>query len=431
MKFSLLLVGLLLKLRSAAKKHPSFKERLKEQDFILLIRTRDEARGRYFIFSDGEVFSRKGIHARPDVALVWKTADLGFNIMAKGDREASMQAREDGDLVVEGDAMKAVWFTETVTLMRNLTTTQQPLPPKEEKVAVIGLGNMGAGIARNIAKAGFDLTVYNRTASKVKPFTDAGATAAASPKEAAARADIVITCLMGDDSVLETVEGTTGLLAGMKPGAIHIGTSTVSPQCAAKLARLHAEQGSHYVAGPVLGRPDVAEAGELVTFVAGETNVIDQCKPVLDAYTRMVRTVSDEHRLANTLKLCANYVAASAIELMGQVYTFGEKSGLDTRLLEELFQAMWAHPGLKEYATRIRGRDFDSEGGFAMTGGLKDVQLMLDASEAVGAALEYGQIVKSNLREGIDRGMGNRDWSGTYEVTRIRSGLKSSTTDDR
>lgn len=424
MKFSLLLFGLLVKLRITAKKHPLFRDRLKEQDFTLLIKTRDGARGRYFIFSNGEVFSKKGMHSRPDVALVWKAADFGFKIMAKGDREASMKAREDGDLVIEGDAMKAIWFNETVALMKDPTQSQQSHPAREEKVAVIGLGNMGAGIARNIAKAGFDLIVYNRTASKMKPFTDAGATGAASPKEAAARADIVVTCLMGDDSVLETVEGENGLLAGMKPGGIHIGTSTISPQCATRLASLHAEQGSHYVAGPVAGRPDVAAAGELVTFVAGEADVIDKCKPVLDAYTRMVRTVSDEHRLANAMKLCVNYVAASVIELMGQVYAFAEKSGLDPSKPEEMFQMMWAFPGLKEYATRIRERDFDSEGGFAMTGGLKDVQLMLDASEAEGASLEYGEIIKRKLVEGIDKGMGAKDWSGIYEVTRIHADLK-------
>jgi 3-hydroxyisobutyrate dehydrogenase-like beta-hydroxyacid dehydrogenase len=423
MRFSLLLFGLFLKLRSTARKHPSFKERLREQDFSLLIRTRDGARGRYFVFSDGEVFSRKGIHSHPDVALVWKTAELGFRIMAKGEREASIKARENGDLVVEGDVMKALWFTETVTLLRKVTKTQQAPAPRHDKIAVIGLGNMGAGIARNIAKAGFNLTVYNRTASKMKPFTEAGATAAASPREAAARADIVITSLMGDDSVLETVEGPDGLLAGIRPGAIHIGVSTVSPKCATTLARLHAAQGSRYVAGPVLGRPDVAEAGELVTFVAGEADALDRCKPVLEAYTRMIRTVSDEHRLANTMKLCANYVATSVIELMGQVYAFGEKSGLDTRLLEEMFQTTWAHPGLKEYATRIRERHFDSEDGFAMTGGLKDVELMLDASEAEGVALEYGQIARSKMLEGIAKGMGRKDWSGTYEVTRIHAGL--------
>ena len=104
------------------------------------------------------------------------------------------------------------------------------------RVAVIGLGKMGAGIARNIQKAGFPLTVYNRTASKTQPFVDAGAAMATSAREAAAGADVVLTSLMGDESVKAVVEGSEGILAGLRPGAIHVGTSTISPACATELA---------------------------------------------------------------------------------------------------------------------------------------------------------------------------------------------------
>jgi 3-hydroxyisobutyrate dehydrogenase-like beta-hydroxyacid dehydrogenase len=306
--------------------------------------------------------------------------------------------------------------------MRNPGGSAQP-PAREEKVAFIGLGNMGAGIARNIMRSGFNLTVYNRTEAKMKPFIDAGATPARSPKEAAAGADIVITSLMGDDSVLSVLEGETGLLAGMKPGAIHVGTSTVSPACAMRLAKMHAQHGSHYLSAPVLGRPDVANAGQLVTFVAGEAEAIERCGPLFGAYTRMVRKIPGEQRLANVTKLCANYAAASVIELMGQIYTFADKCGVDLGMLEDLFQATWAHPGLKEYATQIRIRSFDSSDGFAMSGGLKDVELMLRASENEGVALEFAQIIKRKMLEAINGGMSDLDWSGTYEITRRDAGL--------
>jgi len=422
MKFSLLLKVLSWKLTKTASKYPSFKERLREQDFTLQIKTRDESDGRYFIFSDGEVFSKKGVHGHPDVALVWAGADLGFKIMKSGDREASLKAKEDGDLVVVGNPTLAIWFTETVAQMRHPGASTQPLA-RQEKVAFIGLGNMGAGIAQNLMRAGFELTVHNRTEAKMTPFIDAGAAAARSPREAAAGADIVITCLMGDDSVLSVVEGEAGLLAGMKPGAIHVGTSTVSPICATRLAKMHAQHGSHYLSAPVLGRPDVANAGQLVTFVAGEEEAIEKCAPVFEAYTRVVRKIPGEQRLANVTKLCANYTAASVIELMGQLYAFADKSGVDLGMVEDLFQATWAHPGLKEYATQIRARNFDSSSGFAMSGGLKDVELMLSASEAEGVALEFAQIIKRKMLEGIEGGMSNLDWSGTYEITRRHAGL--------
>ncbi len=422
MKFSLLLKVLSWKLTTAARKDPSFRERLREQDFTLQISTRDESEGRYFIFSDGEVFSKKGVHGHPDVALVWATAELGFKIMKAGDREASLKAREEGDLVVAGDPTLAIWFTETVVQMRQPGASVQP-PARQERVAFIGLGNMGAGIAQNLMRCGFDLTVHNRTEAKMKPFIDAGATAARSPKEAAAGADIVITSLMGDDSVLSVVEGEQGILAGMKPGAIHVGTSTVSPECAMRLAKMHAQHGSHYLSAPVLGRPDVADAGQLVTFVAGEAEAIAKCVPVFKAYTRMVRKIPGEQRLANLTKLCTNYTAATVIELMGQLYAFADKGGIDLGIVEDLFQATWAHPGLKEYATKIRTRSFDSSGGFAMSGGLKDIELMLSSSEAEGAPLEFAQIIKRKMLEAIENGMSRLDWSGTYEITRRHAGL--------
>jgi len=258
MKFSFLLHGLLWKLRATAKKSPAFRERLREQNFTLQIKTRDDLQGRYYIFSGGEVFSKKGIHSQPDVALVWSSADLAFKIMKAGDRDATMQAREKGDLVIEGDPTLALWFSATIAQMRNPEAANQAPPVRKEKVAMIGVGNMGGGIAHNILRAGFDLTVYNRTESKTLPFTEAGATAAKSPKEAASGADIVITSLMGDDSVMSVVNGDSGLLAGMKPGAVHVSTSTISPDCATQLAEMHLSQGFQFVSAPVLGRQLVA-----------------------------------------------------------------------------------------------------------------------------------------------------------------------------
>jgi 3-hydroxyisobutyrate dehydrogenase-like beta-hydroxyacid dehydrogenase len=290
------------------------------------------------------------------------------------------------------------------------------------RVGFIGLGRMGAGIARNILKAGFELTVYNRTPQKMKPLVDEGARGAGSSKEAAARADAVLTCLMDDASVLDNVTGEDGLLAGLNPGAVHIGTTTVSPPCATRLAELHAAHGSHYVAGPVVGRPDAAERGQLLTFVAGDPGVIASCARLLDAYTLGITNVGKEHRLANSLKLALNYVGVSIIELMGQVYAFGEKSGIDVQLLNQLMGAMFAPPALKEYAERIRTRNFDDVG-FDLVSGLKDVQLMLQASTDTRVALPYAGVIREKFLAAIANGMGGKDWSAIYEVTRMNAGL--------
>jgi len=177
---------------------------------------------------------------------------------------------------------------------------------------------MGGGIARCIQKAGFQLTVYNRTPEKTKTFAAAGSTAARTPREAAAAADIVVTNLMDDASVLATLMGDDGVLAGMRPGAIHIGTTTISPSLSTRLARLHAAQGSHYVAAPVAGRPDAAAAGQLLTFVAGEPAAIERCQPVFQAYTRQVIRLGEDPAVAMSMKLTGNFIVAGMLELLGE-----------------------------------------------------------------------------------------------------------------
>ena len=289
-------------------------------------------------------------------------------------------------------------------------------------VGFIGLGRMGGAIARNIMKAGFTFTVYNRTAAKMQPFLDAGAEAAASPAEAAAGADVVVTSLMDDQSVLDTVEGAQGVLKGLEPGAVHVGTTTVSPRCARMLTAMHAAHGSHYVAAPVVGRPDVAEAGQLVSFLAGDAGAMARCQAVVSAYSRAVMPVSATPAVANSLKLAVNYLLSAVVDLMGQAFAFGEKSGIERQHLDMVLQAMFSHPGLQEYATRMRERRYDDVG-FDLLGGLKDVQLILDASTEARVPLPFANILRDKVLTAVALGLSAKDVSVTYEITRMSAGL--------
>jgi len=131
------------------------------------------------------------------------------------------------------------------------------------KVAVIGLGNMGIGIAQCIQRAGHNLTVWNRTPAKNKQLESLGAHAATTVRQAVETAEIIITSLMDDASVLDVVKTKDGMLDGMSSGAIHACVTTISPTCADELERVHREHGSIYVSAPVIGRPDAAASGQL------------------------------------------------------------------------------------------------------------------------------------------------------------------------
>ncbi|WP_341643845.1 NAD(P)-dependent oxidoreductase [Thauera sp. SDU_THAU2] len=292
------------------------------------------------------------------------------------------------------------------------------------KVAFIGLGNMGSGIAQRIAAGGFDLTVWNRTQSKMTPLVERGATPAASAREAVADADVVFTSLMDDQSIFGILQAEDGILAGMKPGAIHVCVTTISPDCADRLARLHEEHGSHYVSGPVVGRPDAAASGQLMTYLAGAADAIAKATPVCESYAKQVIAISDTPRIANCMKLCINFNAVALIELMGESYVLAEKCGIPLEHLRDFYQqSAFAHPAFKMYAEKLRARDFAGRGGFVMKGGLKDVRLMLSTAGSVGIDLEIGRIVERKLDAGISAGMEETDWSAFYEITRREAGL--------
>ncbi len=292
------------------------------------------------------------------------------------------------------------------------------------KVAFIGLGNMGSGIAQCVLKAGFDLTVWNRTASKMDPLINNGAKSAATAKAAVNGADVVITSLMDDKSIIDSLQAPDGILAGMKPGAVHVCVTTISPDCADQLAEIHGKHGSHYVSGPVVGRPDAAASGTLATFLAGDAKAVELVTPVCQSYSKTVTAISESPRVANCMKLCINYNIISTIEMIGETYVLAEKCGVPLEPMRDFYQeALFAHPALKMYAEKLRTRNFAGRGGFVMKGGLKDVRLMLSTAEKVGADLEIGMIVERKLHAGVSAGMEETDWSAIYEITRREAGL--------
>ena len=280
---------------------------------------------------------------------------------------------------------------------------------------------MGSGIAHNIQKAGFPLTVFNRTKEKMKPLVDAGATAADSPREAAAAADIVVTNLMDDASVLGAVSGDKGILSGMRPDAIHIGTTTISPSLSTRLGELHSAKGGHYIAGPVAGRPDAAAAGKLFTFMAGKPEWIERCRPVVDAYANRIIPMGEDPAIAMSMKLVGNFMVASLVELIGEAYVFAECRGVDPSFLTGMFKQFM--PAAGEYVDRISTRDF-GRAGFTLDGGTKDITLILEAAAEVHAPLSYASVVRDKCLAAQARGLGNLDWSVMTETSRYNAGQK-------
>jgi 3-hydroxyisobutyrate dehydrogenase-like beta-hydroxyacid dehydrogenase len=292
-----------------------------------------------------------------------------------------------------------------------------------QNIGVIGLGRMGGAIANNILKSGFNLVVYNRTPEKTQALVQSGAISAASPKEAAAKSDVLLTSLRDDRALLDVVTGEEGILSGLQPNRIHIGTSTISPSLSNSLAKMHDAQGCIYVAAPVLGNPATAQAAKLTTFVAGDPTAIEQCNRLFNSYCQKVVKVGNQSATANTLKLSANYVMLTLLDLMGQVYALAEKSHIDLQLMNELLDMVFDYPGLKQYANRIRTKDFDNVG-FDLLSAFKDVQLILRSSSDVRVPLPYANSISDKFIAAIANDLETKDWISTYEITRMLAGLK-------
>lgn len=305
----------------------------------------------------------------------------------------------------------------TARLIRSL------MPTKIQRVGLIGLGRMGSAIARNLLRSGFELTVYNRTSAKTLPLVDAGAIMANSPADAARNADVVITSLMDDPSVLNVVTRPDGLLGALQPNAIHIGMSTSSPRLAKQLTELHGTHGSIYLAAPVIGRPDAAEERNLTTFVAGDLGAIQRSQAIFDAYSLIVINAGVDPASANILKLLVNYLHTSVIDLVGQTFVMGEKADINPQITTLILKTAFPNPNHAYYIDKIRNRDFDHVG-FELRGGYKDVQLMLQLSEDMQMALPNANNVSQKFLAALSNGMEEKDWSAIYEITRQNAGLR-------
>ena len=284
------------------------------------------------------------------------------------------------------------------------------------KIGFIGLGNLGAPIAANILESGHELYVYNRTASKTKEFTDKGATACSTIKELTAACAVIVT-MVSDDKALQSIsEGPDGLIKNMQPDGIHISMSTILPLTADNLAKQHTQNGSHYLAAPVFGRPDAARARKLNFVVSGEAALRQQFEQLLkDAGGAGVWDFGDIITAANTVKLCGNFTIAAAMEAIGESAALASRSGIDAQKMWAFFsQTIFNTPLYQNYSKIIVNRQFEPAA-FTMTLGLKDINLVLSQASQVQHKMPLANLLQHNMQQVIEKQNPDMDWSAVAE----------------
>ena len=290
------------------------------------------------------------------------------------------------------------------------------------KAGFIGLGNMGLPMARNLLKAGHEITVYNRTRERAESLLAEGAAIADQASDACA-SDVMIT-MLADDRALRAVVLDGQLIPRLSPGAVHISMSTISVELAQELTRTHAEAGSQFISAPVFGRPEAAEAAKLAVVAAGPARTIEKCQPLFDAMGQRTFVVGEEPSNANTVKLTGNFLILCVIESLGEAYALLRKSGVEPeRFLEIMTSTLFAAPVYKTYGNLIAKEQF-LPAGFKLPLGLKDVNLVLDAAADARAPMPVASLVRDHILAAIARNGEDLDWSSFSKISAENAGLK-------
>jgi len=287
-------------------------------------------------------------------------------------------------------------------------------------VGVIGLGIMGAPMARNLLRAGFPLVVWNRTPQRADALVEAGAERAASPREVAERAAIAITMLSDSPDVAEVYRAADGVLAGVTSRGrgrsrsrerenppVLIDMSTIAPRVARELAAEAAARGAAMLDAPVSGGDVGAQEGTLSIMVGGDAAALERARPALEALGTRITHVGASGA-GQVVKACNQIVVALTLEALGEALVLGSKAGVDpAAIVEALGGGLAASRVLEMRGAKLLARDF--EPGFKLDLHAKDLAIVLETAREIGVVLPGTVVVDKLFHAEQSRGHGGAD----------------------
>jgi 3-hydroxyisobutyrate dehydrogenase-like beta-hydroxyacid dehydrogenase len=294
----------------------------------------------------------------------------------------------------------------------------EPIPPR--KVAFLGLGVMGHPMAGHLARAGHQVTVYNRTAAKaqawVKEYGEYGGTSAATPAAAAAGADIVFACVGNDEDLRSVVLGETGAFAGMQPGAVFVDHTTASAEVARELHAEALKRGLQFIDAPVSGGQAGAVNGALTVMCGGEAPVFESIKPVALAFAKAV-TLVGAPGAGQLAKMVNQICIAGLVQGLSEAVAFGQKAGLDMKQVLDVI----GKGAAQSWQMDNRGKtmvDDQFNFGFAVDWMRKDLGLVLDEARRNGAKLPVTALVDQFY--GDVQSLGGGRWDTSSLIKRLK-----------
>ncbi|MGP3534830.1 NAD(P)-dependent oxidoreductase [Microbacterium sp. RD1] len=290
-----------------------------------------------------------------------------------------------------------------------------PSPSDRRTLGFLGLGAMGSGMAARLVDAGHDVVVWNRSSEPVEALVARGARAASDPLEAL-QAEVSFAMLANDEATEAVL--TAERIAALG-GRTLVMTASISPALAERLASAFARAGAHYVAAPVLGRPDVAAAGQLNVLAAGSGPVVDALEPLLQTLGKRVWRLGERPEIANAVKAVVNYNIIHAMQAIGESVAMTERLGIAPEVLTDLLsQTLFGGVVYTNYG-RIIARQEYTPAGFHIALGRKDLGLAAEVAASVGVtAATMPALVEVFDTALADPELREADWSAIAEVSR-------------
>jgi len=291
-----------------------------------------------------------------------------------------------------------------------------------KKISYLGLGTMGSGMASNLLKAGYKLTVWNRSAEKCVPFARKGARVADTPADAVRDVDLVMYSLSNDEAVEQVIFSGEGILSGIKEGQIAIDMSTVLPATSLREQEAYAKRGVDFLDAPVFGSKQESAEAKLWIMAAGSKAIFEKVRPVLAHLGQTVHYFGKNGNAA-AMKLVGNLIVALEMEALAEGLVLAQKAGLDLNTVMEVVKvADFRSPLLVSNGQNILKRDFSTN--FALKFMLKDAGLIEKFAKSLESPIPALRVVEKNLASAVDLGSGTENASALIKALEKEAGVE-------
>lgn len=285
---------------------------------------------------------------------------------------------------------------------------------KSKTVGFIGLGTMGAPMAWNIHKAGYELTVFNRSKDKTEPFSKQNITVRESPREIAEQSDIIITMVTDDDALIDVMLGYQGVLSGLKENAVVINMSTVSRSATQEIADAVKLEDGQFIEAPVSGTKKPAEDGTLTVLAGGDASLIDELEPLFKTMGNNIIHCGEIGQ-GTDMKLTINLLLGGMMQVFSETLVFGKKLGLDVhKILKNIKSGPLSSPLFNIKGQLILKNNFEKN--FPVDLLLKDLNLVLDAAQKNDVYLPVISATREAVNGSKALGHGDEDMAAVIKL---------------